>query len=462
MPDEPDREPQDADAGFGRLIDRLLPPELRVDADVQLRSRVLVVGSLSLALITSVALVIRVLTFSYDHGVALAAVGIALMLALPSIQRATRSHRLAGGLLVGVLLLIVPALHLLRGVVPDPSLPLFAVVPMVAAFFVGTRFGLISAAILASSAVVLHLALAAATQQQIVEFRWTYIALAAAAPLMSASLAAAYERARVEALGRLEAANLALAAARAQAEAANRGKTEFLRNVSHELRTPLNAISGYGELVHEQLSEEGNPLTDDVDKIRRASAQLLGLINELLDLSRVEAGALEIFYAEIEPRAVIAEVLDTAAPLAAANHNTLALAAEGPLPRLITDAQRLRQILLNLVSNACKFTENGRVELAAEATDDALRFRVRDTGVGLSAEARARIFEPFVQVHASRDRRRQGSGLGLALSRELARRLGGDLSVASEPGRGAEFTLRLPLRPPPDPGVGPDATRPRG
>lgn len=449
MQDEADRDARRAGAGLILAIDRLIPTSLHADANSQLRSRVLVIGSIGLGLLTSAALAIRVLTFPFEPGVLIGSAGIAVMFSLPLIQRATRSHRIAGGLLVAVLVVILVALHLLRAVLPDPSIAVFAVVPLVAAFFVGTRFGFITAVLLASAAVALHVVLAAATQAQILDFWWTYAAIAAASPLMSAVLAAAYERARAETQSRLEATNVALAAASARAEAANHSKTEFLRHISHELRTPLNAISGYGELVHDQLSDEDNPLAADVDKIRRASAQLLGLINELLDLSRVEAGALEINYAEVEARDVIAEVLDTAAPLAAANHNTLASADPGPLPRLVTDAQRLRQILLNLVSNACKFTERGRVELAAEATAVDLRFRVRDTGVGLSAEERARIFEPFVQVHASEERRRQGSGLGLALSRELARRLGGDISVESEPGRGAEFTLRLPLRPPP-------------
>ena len=431
---------------LARLVDRMIPPELHADHDAQLRSRVLVAASLGLGLLTCAALVVRLATFRPDLGVGVAVVMIGVLFALPFVQRATRSHRFAGGLLVSLLLVSLVVLHLGRGVFPDASLPLFAVVPPLAAFFVGSRAGYVTAVALVVAVLALQAVLVAPLQAQITEFWWTYVALAAVAPLMSAVVAAAYERARARTLRRLAATNLALAEASARADAANRGKTDFLRHVSHDLRTPLNAILGYGELVLEQLHEEGNPVAADVEKLHGASAQLLGLINDLLDISRIEAGIVDIVYAEVDPRLVLMQVHDTAVPLAAANHNTLVLAAPDDLPRLWTDEQRLRQILLNLVGNACKFTDDGQVRLTAEVASGHLLFRVRDTGVGLSAEQCARIFEPFVQVHASPERRRQGSGLGLALSRQLALRLGGELTVTSEPGRGAEFTLTLPLR----------------
>lgn len=444
MPDDRDREARGAQLVL--LVDRVIPPELHADPDSQLRSRVLVVGSAGIGVVTLAALAVRVATFAYEPGVLISAAAIGLMLALPLVQRATRSHRIAGGLMVIVLMVALPVLHLLRGVFPDPTAAIFATVPPIATFFVGPRFGFVAAAILVAEVVALQAVLAAASQAEIVEFWWAYVALTAAAPLMTAVLSAAYERARARTQGRLAEVNRALVAASARAEAANRGKTEFLRHVSHELRTPLNSIVGYGELVLEELRDEGHPLAGDVEKIRAASVHLLGLINELLDLSRVEAGAVDVVITEVDPRAVIAQVRDTALPLAAVNHNTLALTVPEALPRLATDEQRLRQILLNLVSNACKFTDHGRVDIVAEATAEVLLIRICDTGVGLTAEARARIFAPFVQVHASAERRSLGSGLGLALSRELARRLGGDITVDSEPGSGSQFTLQLPLR----------------
>lgn len=437
-------------ARLARLVDRLIPPELHADPEVQLRSRVLVGASFGVGLLTLAAILVRIATFRPDLGVLVGVTSIAVMFALPFVQRATGSHRIAGGLLVVVLLLALVILHLIRGVFPDASVAVFAVVPLIAAFFVGPRAGFAAAAVIAAATVALQFVLVAPVEAQVLEFWWTYVALAAAAPLMSAVLAAAYERARARTLSRLAASNLALVEARARAEAANRGKSEFLRHVSHELRTPLNSILGYGELILEQLRDEHNPIAADVEKLRGASDQLLGIINDLLDLSRIEAGAVDVVLAEVDPLVVLTQVRDTAGPLAAANRNTLVLTAPDGLPCLSTDEQRLRQILLNLVGNACKFTDRGQVDLSAEVAAGRMLFRVRDTGVGLSPEQCARIFEPFVQVHGSLERRRQGSGLGLTLSRQLALRLGGDISVVSEPGHGSEFTLTLPLqRPPP-------------
>ncbi len=435
-----------AGASLARVIDRLIPAQLHAELDSQLRSRVLVFASFGLGLCALAAVVIRVSTFALDPGVLVAVGAMVVIFMLPFIQRATRSHRIAGGLLVGVLLATLVVLHLLRGGFPDASGPIFAIVPLIATFFVGPRFGFVSVAAIAAVLVGLQALLVPASAAQIAEFWWTFVGVTAIVPLMTAVLAAAYERARAQTQGQLAASNLALAEASARADAANRGKTEFVRHVSHELRTPLNAILGYGELIREQLGDEDHPAIADMDALRGASHQLLALINELLDISRAEAGMLDVVIAEVDPIVVLTQVRDTALPLARANLNTLTLVVDEGLPRLRSDEQRLRQILLNLVGNACKFTERGRVEIVVAGAAGELLFRVRDTGVGLTPEQCARIFQPFVQVHESAERRRQGSGLGLTLSRELALRLGGDITVVSEPGRGTEFTLRLPLR----------------
>lgn len=338
-----DREGHAAGTRLARRIDRLIPPELHADAETQLRSRVLVGVSFGLGVLTLAVLGVRVATAPFEPGVLIGSAAILVMFALPFIQRATRSYRIAGGVLVVVLLLVLPVLHLVRGVFPDATVAAFAVVPLVAAFLLGPRFGYASAGVLAVMTVALQFVLVAPLQAQVVEFWWTYVALAVAAPLMSAVLAAAYERARARTQSHLAASNLALAEASARAEAANRGKTDFLRHISHELRTPLNAILGYGELVLDQLRDEDNPIADDVVKLRGASEQLLGLINELLDISRVESGAVDVVYAEVDPRVVLTQVRDTALPLAAANYNTLTLIIPDALPRIWTDEQRLRQ-----------------------------------------------------------------------------------------------------------------------
>ena len=181
-------------------------------------------------------------------------------------------------------------------------------------------------------------------------------------------------------------------------------------------------------------------------KIRGASQQLIALINDLLDISRIEAGALDIALGEVSLGSLVHEVREMSLPLAAANNNTILAAVAEDVPRVVSDERRLRQVLLNLASNACKFTERGRVVLEAAADGDGVVLRVRDTGVGMTVEQSARIFEPFVQVHPSAAAREKGSGLGLSLSRGLIEALGGSIVVDSEPGRGTQFTVRLPRR----------------
>ena len=426
-----------------RVLDRLLPRAMLAEPKVALRGRVLIASSFYLGGLTLLASIVRLTTVGVEIAGLLTLVLVAVLLALPWIQRASGSHRLAGGLLVALCVSVLPTLVLLQGIFPTPSLLGFPLIPLLATFFVGQRAGYVSAALLGLAAVVLRLTLATPSESQMSVLAWTFAALAVAVPLMVARVTAAYEHVHAE-------LQRELLAARARAEAESRSKTEFLRGVSHELRTPLNAIIGFGELVEEELAETGQTqLIGDVERIRRASTHLLALINDLLDISRVEAGAVDLELVEVAPGPLLEQVRDTALPLAAANHNEFVLDLAPDLPALVTDARRLHQILLNLVSNACKFTDRGVITLSAAAAPDALIFTVRDTGIGMSPEQRARLFEPFVQVHPSAERRRQGSGLGLALTRRLVQQFGGTIEVRSEPGRGSEFSVCLPLRPPP-------------
>lgn len=237
------------------------------------------------------------------------------------------------------------------------------------------------------------------------------------------------------------------------AEAANRSKTEFLRHVSHELRTPLNSILGHGELLREELAESGqDSLVADVTRISDAGEHLLALINELLDISRIEAGAVDLDLTAMDLHELLTKVADTMRPLASAQHTELKLAVAGSLPPVVSDARRLRQVLLNLVSNACKFTERGEITLGAASSASSassvgeVHLWVRDTGIGMTPEQLAKIFEPFVQVDSSLERREKGSGLGLSIARRLVELLGGRIAVTSEYGRGTEFGVWLPLR----------------
>ncbi len=236
-----------------------------------------------------------------------------------------------------------------------------------------------------------------------------------------------------------------LLAARREAEEANETKSRFLASTSHELRTPLNAIIGYSEMLQEQAEEEGHTgYLADLGKIHSAGRHLLSVINDILDLSKIEAGKMELFLETFELRTVVDDVATTVRPLVAQHDNKLEVRASPDLGTMHADVTRLRQVLLNLLSNASKFTEHGVITLAVERAGDEMVFRVRDTGIGMSQEQMGRLFEAFAQAEASTASKYGGTGLGLAISRKFCRMMGGDVTVDSVPGQGSTFTVRLP------------------
>jgi len=245
--------------------------------------------------------------------------------------------------------------------------------------------------------------------------------------------------------------------AKEAAERANHAKSTFLANMSHELRTPLNAIIGYSEMLEEEagdLGEQGKPLVADLRKIHGAGRHLLELINDVLDLSKIEAGKMELFLETFSVSDTVHDVVSTVTPLAGKNNNTLELNIAPDVGEIHADLTKVRQSLINLLSNASKFTQGGKIAVnvsrhsGAQGGDrgDQIRFTVIDTGIGLTEQQMARLFEPFTQADASTTRKHGGTGLGLAITRRFCRMMGGDVTVESEAGKGATFTIVLPAK----------------
>ncbi|MDP9097281.1 MAG: response regulator, partial [Pseudomonadota bacterium] len=236
-----------------------------------------------------------------------------------------------------------------------------------------------------------------------------------------------------------------------EAEAANLAKSLFLANMSHELRTPLSAIIGYSEMLIEEVEDgaDTDQVVSDVRKIESNARHLLGLINDVLDLSKVESGKMEAFGETFDIAAVATDVAATVTTLVEKNGNTLDLRLADALGTMHSDVTRIRQMLLNLLSNAAKFTSNGQITLAVSREAEIVRFAVTDTGLGMTEEQLAKLFQRFQQADASTTRKFGGTGLGLSLTRVFSQLLGGDVEVTSAPGQGSTFSIVLPVTLPP-------------
>ena len=238
------------------------------------------------------------------------------------------------------------------------------------------------------------------------------------------------------------------------ADEANAAKSIFLANVSHELRTPLNAIIGYSEMLHDEMGDEGDvnrpQVRQDLEKIIRSGRQLLSLINDILDLSKIETGKMSLHCETFQPEEIIAQVCDSLMPLLRERHNELQISDLDTLTTLYNDSAKFRQIFTNLLSNACKFTLKGNISVFARNLPERpgwVEFAVRDTGIGMNQEQQSRVFEACVQADPSTSANYGGTGLGLAICRDYCEMMGGSISVDSEPGSGSTFKVLLPSDP---------------
>lgn len=243
--------------------------------------------------------------------------------------------------------------------------------------------------------------------------------------------------------------NADLLKARDAAVEANYAKSMFLANMSHELRTPMNAIIGYSEMLMEEFDEmETDEVVADLNKIHGAGRHLLALINDVLDISKIESGKMTVFLESFDVASIVQDVENTVQPLLRQNENSLEVRVADTCGTMRSDLTKVRQTLINLLSNAAKFCEKGRIQLIvsrhAEGKGDVLMFQVADSGIGMTPEQLAKLFQPFSQADSSTTRRFGGTGLGLAISRRFCQMLGGDIAVESEPGEGSTFTVTLP------------------
>jgi hypothetical protein len=250
----------------------------------------------------------------------------------------------------------------------------------------------------------------------------------------------------------------ALAEAHAAAEAASKAKSIFLANMSHELRTPLNAIIGYSELLQDESAQHNcmetcqqydiTAMGKDLQRITQAGKHLLSIINDILDLSKIEAGKADLYLEDFSVTNIIQDAINMAEPLAQRNGNTLTTHYNKHLGTLRADLTRVRQCLFNLLSNACKFTENGTITVTASREEiegrDWIIFEVKDTGIGIKPDQIHKMFQPFTQADHSSTRKYSGTGLGLTITKRFCEMMGGHITVSSEISKGSSFTMRIP------------------
>jgi signal transduction histidine kinase/CheY-like chemotaxis protein len=439
---------------LGALVEWFLPPALRdASPDTLRRAKLCVAYNLAVPIwAPGFGILLWVLGQPLIGAIIL---GASLLTPLPLIVlRRTGSLVLTGNVIASVMSVVTVICTWLEGGLGAPGVLWFPLVPILAMLIAGRRTGIAWTAfnvlVLLGFYVLRRFGHGPMVGMTPDTMALLHMSLGASATIVGFILASLFESLKADALSHLETANRALALARDQAEAATRAKSDFLATMSHEIRTPIHGIFGMTELALDTTDDTER--RDFLNRTRACADTLLAIINDILDFSRIEAGKLELVCSTFDPRGLVDGVLDTlTAHVNAKNLELLGQVGENVPARLLGDAGRLRQILINLAGNAVKFTDEGAVTVRLEAGEDArdgsflLRGTVGDTGIGIPADQQAAIFEAFTQVAGWTTSTTGGTGLGLAITRRLVDLMGGDMHLDSGIGIGSRFTFTVRL-----------------
>jgi signal transduction histidine kinase len=448
-----------------RILEWFIPEDLAAEKETRKRVRIFLISHLFGPFIgNAVPAALYVLDPTPGYDVAVLALSITAFWVFPFVLRAFGHYNLLALLSVQNLIFCILWSCYFNGGVTSPTLPWVLTIPLLAFFYLGpvaslrlTVLGLF-AVNLAGFTALYGLGHSVPNDMPLASVQGLGIVSTIATALYVTMMAFYY--ARILASG-LELENemrghLATAAelrrATAEAERAGAAKAEFLAKMSHELRTPLNAVIGYSQILLEDAAAAGDTSSAaDLGRIHEAGQHLLRLVNEVLDLSKIEAGRMEVLNVEIDLAALIRDAVERCRDTAAKNGNELSIELPSQLGTVVCDAQKLDHALAQILDNAAKFTENGRITVSAErrasSTGDQIAVTVRDTGIGMDRESLLGLFEKFTVAHDATASKYGGTGLGLALSRKLCRLMGGDILVESEVGVGSNFTIRIPALP---------------
>jgi signal transduction histidine kinase len=450
-------------AALERLVNYFIPPEIAADRDARNRAHVFLVSHILGPFIgNTVPIALYVVDPAPGYEVAVLAISITAFWIFPFVLRAGASYNPLALVSIQNLIFCILWSCYFYGGVTSPTLPWVLVIPLLAFFYLGSSASLrvivmimftVNLAIFSSSYMFGY---SVKDDLPVAAMQGLGLVSTVAASLYVAMMALYYAKiqaSQTELEGEMRehmATASALRLATEEAERAGAAKAEFLAKMSHELRTPLNAVIGYSQILLEDAEGEGDrESVADLNKIHGAGQHLLKLVNEVLDLSKIEAGKMELDLQETDLAELFGEIVDAARPAAKNNGNEIFCTIAPGLGTALCDAGKFRNMTGQLLDNAVKFTHHGKVELVAErqldGSSDDLVVHVVDTGIGIASDQITSLFEKFSVADDSSTSKYGGTGLGLALSQKLCKLMGGEIIVESEVGKGSRFTIRLPL-----------------